>query len=104
MSNGRVSSLPTAGSHTRASGCLGKPRAALAATRRATEMHRVHDLAALDGMSPALTWWRHSQALQANKQVRAAREALEMAYGFMRQAIAGLSDEGLRRNFLNKIA
>ena len=66
-------------------------------------MHRAHDLAALDGMSPALTWWRHSQALQANKQAPAAREALEMAYGFMLKGIAGLSDEGLRRNYLNKI-
>jgi len=83
---------------------LGNPRAALAATRRATEMHRAHDLATLDGMSPALTWWTHSRALQANKQAGPAREALEMAYRFMLHGIAGLSDEGLRRNFLNKIA
>ncbi len=49
------------------------------------------------------TWWRHSQALLANKQATAAREALEMAYRFMLKGIAGLSDEGLRRNYLNKI-
>jgi tetratricopeptide (TPR) repeat protein len=83
---------------------LGKPRAALAATRRATELHRAHDLAALDGMLPAVTWWRHSQALQANKQPQSAREALEMAYQFMLKGIVSLSDEGLRRNYLNKIA
>ena len=82
---------------------LGKHRAALAATRRATELHRAHDLAALDGMSPPLLWWRHSQALQANKQPQAAREAMEMAYQFMLKGIASLSDEGLRRNYLNKI-
>ena len=82
---------------------VGNTRSALAATRQATEMHRAHDLATLDGMSPALTWWRHSQALQANKQTAVAREALEMAYGFMQKGIAGLSDEGLRRNYLNKI-
>ncbi|HWZ74102.1 MAG TPA: GAF domain-containing protein [Casimicrobiaceae bacterium] len=82
---------------------LEKPRAALAATRRATELHRAHDLAALDGMSPPLLWWRHSQSLQANKQPQAAREALEMAYQFMLKGIASLSDEGLRRNYLNKI-
>jgi GAF domain-containing protein/CheY-like chemotaxis protein/tetratricopeptide (TPR) repeat protein len=82
---------------------LGNPRAALTATRRAAEMHRAHDLAALDGMSPPLTWWRHSQALQANKQAPAAREALEMAYRFLLKGIAGLGDEGLRRNYLNKI-
>ena len=82
---------------------LNKMRRTLAATRRATELHRAHDLAALDGMSPALTWWRHSQALQANKRTQAAREALEMAYQFMLKGIASLSDEGLRRNYLNKI-
>ena len=82
---------------------LGKPRAALAATRRATALHRAHDLASLDGMSPALTWWRHSQALQASKQPQAAREALEMAYQLMQKGIVSLSDEGLRRNYLNKI-
>ena len=31
---------------------LKRARPALAATRRATELHRAHDLAALDGMSP----------------------------------------------------
>ncbi len=82
---------------------LGKPRAALTATRRATGLHRAHDLAALDGMSPALTWWRHSQALQASKQPQAAREALEMAYQLMLKGIVSLSDEGLRRNYLSKI-
>jgi len=82
---------------------LGKPRAALTATRRATGLHRAHDLAALDGMSPALTWWRHSQALQAGKQPQAARESLEMAYQLMRKGIVSVSDEGLRRNYLSKI-
>ena len=87
-----------------ASLALNKPRATLAATRRATELHRAHDLAALDGMSPASVWWSHSQALQANTRTQAAREALEMAYQFMLKGIASLSDEGLRRNYLNKIA
>ena len=81
---------------------LKKPRVALAATRRATDLHRAQGLTPLDGMSPAMTWWRHAQALQANKRAAAAREALERAYGFMQQGIAGLSDEGLRRNYLNK--
>ena len=81
---------------------LGKPRAALTATRRATELHKAHDLASIDGMWPATLWWRHSQALRANKKPDAAREALERAYGFLLQGIAGLSDEGLRRNYLNK--
>src|SRR2546425_302048 len=86
-----------------ASLALNKPRAALAATRRAAELHRAHDLAALDGMSPTLLWWSHSLALQANKQTPATREALETAYQIMRKGIVSLSDEGLRRNYLNKI-
>jgi GAF domain-containing protein/CheY-like chemotaxis protein len=82
---------------------LKRTRPALAATRRATELHRAHDLAALDGMSPTLLWWAHFQALQANKQTAAARKALETAYQFLRKGIGSLSDEGLRRNYLNKI-
>jgi tetratricopeptide (TPR) repeat protein len=75
---------------------LNKIRPALAATRRAAELHRAHDLAALDGMSPTQLWWSHSRALQANKQTPAAREALETAYQIMRKGIVSLNDEGLR--------
>ena len=82
---------------------MGSPVAALAATRRAVRLHRSHDLAALQALNPPLVWWRHSQALQANGQAAAAREALEMAYRFMQEGIRGLGDEGLRRNYLNKI-
>ena len=82
---------------------LRKPRPALAATRRGTDLHRAHDLAALDGMSSTLLWWTHSQALQANRQAPAAQKALATAYAIMCQGIAKLSDEGLRRNYLNKI-
>ncbi len=82
---------------------LKKARAALAATRRATELHQAFDLATLDGMSATRLWWTHSRALKANKQLAKARSALEMAYQFMLKGIASLSDEGLRRNYLNKI-
>ena len=82
---------------------LGKPRLALTATRKAAEMHRALELASIDGISPTLLWWTHSKALLANKQNAAAREALEMAYQLMIKGIASLSDEGLRRNYLNKI-
>ena len=81
----------------------GNMSAALAASRRATRMHRAHGMAALTDLDLALVWWGHSQALQANGQALAAREALEMAYQFMQEGIAGLGDEGLRRNYLNKI-
>ena len=80
----------------------GNPGAALNATRRAVAMHRAHKLEALEGLDAPLVWWQHSQALHANKQAPAAREALEMAYQFMLKGVTGLSDEGLRRNYLNK--
>ncbi|MFZ2653172.1 MAG: GAF domain-containing protein, partial [Burkholderiaceae bacterium] len=57
---------------------------------------------ALDGMEPPALWWHHSQALRANHKTREARDALARAYRFLTERIAGLSDEGLRRNFLNK--
>ncbi len=82
---------------------LRKPRQALAATRRAAELHLAHDRATLDAMSPTLLWWSHYQALHATKQPKAAREALGTAYQIMCKGIASLSDEGLRRNYLNKI-
>ncbi|HEV2219461.1 MAG TPA: GAF domain-containing protein [Casimicrobiaceae bacterium] len=81
----------------------GDPAAALKATRRAVEIHRAHDLAPIQGLQPAMVWWEHSRALAANGESKAARQALETAYGFMCKGIAGLSDEGLRRNYLNKI-
>ncbi len=81
----------------------GDPGAALKATRRAVEIHRAHDLAPIQGLQPEMVWWEHSRALRANGDLKAARQALEMAYGFMCKGIAGLSDEGLRRNYLNKI-
>ncbi len=82
---------------------VGSPGAALTATRRATRMHRAHDLALLSDINPRLVWWRHSQTLQAGGRMKEAREALELAYTFMLKGIASLGDEGLRRNFLNKI-
>jgi tetratricopeptide (TPR) repeat protein len=81
---------------------MGSPGPALAATRRATTMHRALDLAPLQVLNAPLVWWRHSQALHASGQAASAREALEMAYRFLQNGISGLSDEGLRRNYLNK--
>ena len=81
----------------------GNLTAALAATTRATELHRAQGLSAIETFSTAELWWRHSQALTANQQVQAARAALEQAYQFLLDGIASLSDEGLRRNYLNKV-
>lgn len=82
----------------------GNPGAALAATMQATDLHRAQGLAALDSMTRQDVWWRHAQALEANGKADAARDALNSAYNFMVEGIAHLTDEGLRRNYLNKYA
>ncbi|HTR57033.1 MAG TPA: GAF domain-containing protein, partial [Casimicrobiaceae bacterium] len=80
-----------------------KKSAALQATRRATVSHREHSFAKPDRWTSQEIWWRHAQALSANKKNKQAHEALERAYGFLVDRIAHLRDEGLRRNYLNKI-
>ncbi len=84
----------------------GQPRKALAATRVATALHKAKGLARLNGMLPDALWWRHSQALRAGGGRAAAAEAdaaLAFAYGLVVDTVGNLSDEGLRRNALNKI-
>ncbi len=90
--------IDAAGAHLAA----GHAEAALAASRRATQMHIAKGLAALDGLEPITLWWRHSRALQLGGLGFEAHEALQHAYRFLCERIQGLSDEGLRRNFLNK--
>ena len=80
----------------------GQAAQALAASRRATRMHVDKGLVALDGLEPITLWWRHSEALQAHGLTFDAHDALRRAYEFLCQRIQCLSDEGLRRNFLNK--
>ncbi len=80
----------------------GQAAKALAITRQATDFHLAHNLAKIAAMSPATLWWRHSQALQACGVRPEAQAALERAYGFLCDIVTGLSDEGLRRNALNK--
>ncbi len=80
----------------------GHPMAALVLTRRAAAMHRASDFAPLDSINPAAVWWRHSQALHANGKGKLADTALEQAWRLLLARISSLSDEGLRRNYLNK--
>ena len=81
----------------------GNTSSALEATRRATAMHRRQGYAQPSSVSAQEIWLRHAQALLANKQYKAAREALERAYDFLLKMIANVRDEGLRRNSLNKL-
>jgi len=79
------------------------PAAALQATTRATGLHRAQSFAKPDDSTSQAIWWRHVQALNANKKTKEARAALERAYDFLLEQIGGIRDEGLRRNALNKV-
>jgi GAF domain-containing protein/CheY-like chemotaxis protein len=79
------------------------PAAALKATTKATDLHRAQSFAKPDGLTSQAIWWRHVQALTANKKTKEAREALDRAYDFLLESITNIRDEGLRRNALNKV-
>ncbi|MEO6409554.1 MAG: GAF domain-containing protein, partial [Burkholderiaceae bacterium] len=81
----------------------GDANGALRASAKAVALHRAQHFAAPDVLSSQEIWWRHSQALGANRQSTKARAALERAYGFLLDGIANLRDEGLRRSYLNKV-
>ena len=84
---------------------LGDAAAALAASRRATELQLARERGIVgNGASTADVWWWHHRALLASDEPVAAGRALESAYGFLLDGIASLSDEGLRRSYLNKRA
>ena len=82
----------------------GQPARALAATRRAAQLHRQMDLAHRDGMDPPALWWWHSRALAANGRHADATTALQQAWQLLLGRVQGLGDEGLRRSVLNKPA
>ena len=82
----------------------GNPVAALKATRKATQLHQLQGFAKPDSLSSQELWWRHTQTLLANGKTLPARAALERAYNFLLEGIASVRDEGLRRNYLNKVA
>lgn len=75
---------------------------ALKLSAQVTQWHQSKNLASLASIDRHTLWWHHSLALRANGLVDAAHEVLERAYGFLCAHVAGLGDEGLRRNSLNK--
>ncbi len=81
----------------------GELAAALQSTMKAADLHRAHKFGTLDDFSAQEVWWRHSQVLAANQQPDEAEKALDRAYQLLLAGIAGMSDEGLRRNYLNKV-
>ena len=80
----------------------GRPVEALQASTRATGIHRAHGLGDLQGITATEVWWHHHEALRASGKTADARRALAQAYRFLVDPISKLTDEGLRRNYLNK--
>ena len=85
--------------------------AALEHTRQAVELMKSVDSAA-SSFSPQEIWWKYYLALRASDESREAsdpqqaahlQEVIERAFAITLQGIATLGDEGLRRNYLNKL-
>ncbi|HEY7903958.1 MAG TPA: GAF domain-containing protein [Casimicrobiaceae bacterium] len=82
---------------------LSDAKSALATTRRALRLVAKHHLVG-DVDSPLLQFWlQHFESLRANGEAEAASAALEAAYVDMCAHIGVIRDEGLRRNYLNKL-
>jgi tetratricopeptide (TPR) repeat protein len=79
------------------------PTAALKATTRAVNKHRKLEFPIVDDHPSQNIWWRHMQAQHANKKYKESDKALEMAYDFLLKGIENTRDDGLRRNYLNKV-
>ncbi|HEV8500918.1 MAG TPA: GAF domain-containing protein [Casimicrobiaceae bacterium] len=82
---------------------LSDPGAALATTRRALRLVETHRLVSDVDIPLLLLWRQHFEALRANGEAEAASGALEAAYANMCSQIGIVRDEGLRRNYLNKL-
>jgi len=80
----------------------GERAEALAASTRATDLHRARGLEDLQGVSTTSLWWSHREALRANGRHAEAKRALAVAYRFVTRGIGKVTDEGLRRNYLDK--
>ena len=81
----------------------GHPAAALNSTRRAAAMHRARKFAPLDTINPAAVVVAPQPGAAGQRQVQARRTRRWSRRGdCCSRRIASLSDEGLRRNYLNK--
>ncbi|MFO1398068.1 MAG: GAF domain-containing protein [Burkholderiales bacterium] len=80
----------------------GDPAAALVHAEHAARTHRAYRLAPVGAASRVDLWWQYSLALAANGRRREAGDALERAWQMLLERMETLSDEGLRRNYLDK--
>ena len=82
----------------------GDAEEALEVSRRAVDLLSARERRAIGaGFSPAHVWWWRHQALAAHGATKEAHRALQNAFALLLEGIGTLSDEGLRRSYLNKI-
>ncbi|MEI6027293.1 MAG: response regulator [Betaproteobacteria bacterium] len=81
----------------------GNTSAALRATTKSTQLQQQRKGRLGGGtVSDAALWWAHHRALLANSRPQPAFEALATAYALLVQGVRPLSDEGLRRSYLQQ--
>ena len=77
--------------------------AALRASTRSTRLQQARRGRLGGGAtSDAALWWTHHRALLANGKTAAAHDAIATAYALLVQGVSPLSDEGLRRSYLQQ--
>ena len=77
--------------------------AALRASTRSTRLQQARRGQLGGGAtSDAALWWTHHRALLANGKTAAAHDAIATAYALLVQGVSPLSDEGLRRSYLQQ--
>ncbi|MGI9024887.1 MAG: hypothetical protein ACR2GP_04805 [Burkholderiaceae bacterium] len=81
----------------------GDTAAALKDTAKASALHRAQSFAKPNNAVGQDIWWWHYRALIANDRLDEAGAALTQARALLLEGIANLHDEGLRRNYLNKV-
>ncbi len=84
----------------------GEPEAALRTVRRITSLRRkfTASLMTTANTPPQEAWWWQYRILAEAQQAEAAWQALDQARQAMLDGVASLSDDGLRRNYFNKVA
>ena len=81
----------------------GSVAAALRATTSATRLQQArHGRLGGGAQSDAALWWMHHRALLASGKAGATHDAIVTAYTLLVQGVSPLSDEGLRRSYLQQ--
>jgi GAF domain-containing protein/CheY-like chemotaxis protein/tetratricopeptide (TPR) repeat protein len=81
---------------------LGDVDAARGLSERAVDLHVKRGGGEIEGIDPIWVYWQNYNAERAAGRTTAARRVLAAGYRMVVEPISKLTDEGLRRNYLNK--